>query len=57
MKKELLEKYFTNELAQFVQYHEAFLRDNKCQNFYFDEKVCLKQKLLLLIYKTSGYKK
>jgi len=39
MKKELLEKYFTNELAQFVQYHEAFLRDNKCQNFYFDEKM------------------
>jgi len=39
MRKEMLEKYFTNELAQFVHYHEAFLRDNKCQNFYFNEKM------------------
>ncbi|ORX55259.1 glutathione S-transferase [Piromyces finnis] len=39
IKKELLEKYFTNELAQFIQYHEGFLSDNKCQNFYFGEKM------------------
>jgi len=39
MKKELLEKFFNNELAQFIQYHEGFLRDNKCKNFYFGEKV------------------
>jgi len=41
MKKELLEKFYSNELVQFVQYHEGFLRDNNCQNYYFGEKVCL----------------
>jgi len=39
MKKELLEKYFNNELSNFIQYHESFLRDNKCTNFYFGDKV------------------
>jgi len=39
MKKELLEKYFNNELAQFIYYHENFLNDNKCTKFYFGDKV------------------